>query len=115
MVARSLTVWMFAALLAVASAGLSLARHAPMAAGYLSLCTAAGETIVAVDARGEPVTPGHPCADCTLALAALLPAHAAPLRWTTLETRAVPARAVFPARAETGARAHPPRGPPLPV
>jgi hypothetical protein len=109
---RAFTLWVLIALLAFGSTGISLARHAPAAVGYLSLCTSAGETVIAVDGRGEPVSPGHPCPDCTLAVAALVFAPAGGPHWAPLELPAVMALRVFPARAETTLRAHPPRGPP---
>lgn len=66
-VARALSVLM-AAVLALSSATLALARTAPPGL-TVTLCTGGGgEASIMLDARGRPVAPVHPCPDCTAAL-----------------------------------------------
>ena len=110
MVLRALTCWTLALALAIGSAGLALARHAPQVAGFVALCTTTGETQVAVDADGNPVAPHHRCAECTLH-ALHLPGSALPV-WRALERRAEPALSWPAPRASARLHAHPPRGPP---
>jgi hypothetical protein len=113
MILRALICWSLALSLAIGSAGLALARHAPQVAGFIALCTTAGETQVAVDAEGNPIGIPHRCADCTVN--ALQPQASALPVWRALERSAEATLSPPAPRATARLRAHPPRGPPVPV
>lgn len=91
-------------------------RHAPGLAGYAELCRDGGTSVVAVDASGTPVDPGHICPDC---IAAFALAHlSAP---DLLPVAPGPVRAVGPLNARRVDSSQPrtlrppPRAPPSPV
>lgn len=101
---------LFALVLALAagSVGMATARHQPGAAGMVELCTTHGTATILVDARGNPVTPAHPCPQCTPALAALIdlaapaaqpPSRQNALRWMSPALPAQPALALLPFRS----------------
>lgn len=112
---RPLAALLLAAILALSSVTMAVARHAPKAAGMVVLCTAEGTAELAVDVRGRPLPPAHPCPDCLGPSLALLPAPALPQgRAAARRGRAPrgPGAAPAPARPSPSP---PPRGPPAPV
>jgi hypothetical protein len=111
MMTRALTCWLLVLSLAIGSAGGAVARHAPQVAGFIALCTTTGETQMAVDANGNPVTPHHACPDCTLS--ALAPQTGTLPVWRALAATLEPALPSVPPRADARRHAHCPRGPPL--
>lgn len=68
---RQFLALILAGLLVSASLSLAVARGQPGPAGLAVICTGAGVQTVAVDAKGKPVGPAHPCPDGLAALAAL--------------------------------------------
>jgi hypothetical protein len=97
--------------LGLTSAHGAMARAGTGGLTWIEICAGSDVTSVAVDADGNPATPYHPCPDCVVAAAALLPS--APVLVALVQTvRRVawpmPARPALQAR-EQQARA---RGPP---
>jgi hypothetical protein len=106
---------LLAVVLAVTSVSMAVARHAPRAARAMELCAAGGTGTVALDERGRPVAPAHPCPDCVIGGLALPPAAAVlPVRAATAARRRplVPATGPVPCRRGGRRRA---RAPPSPV
>lgn len=67
---------------AIGGTGLMMVRAQAPAATTLVLCTGEGDMGLSLDARGNPVVPGHPCPDCILAGWAVLPGFDLPPRPT---------------------------------
>lgn len=77
MVWRSALSLLLAAVLALASQSLAVARANGAAGGLaVEICAEGGTATVILDARGKPVGPVHLCPDCVAALAYALPAAA---------------------------------------
>jgi len=81
MMLRRLTILLLAAVLAMTSVTLALARHADVGGTTITLCSDAGERLITLDAQGNPMPAAHPCPDCVAAIAAqdIPPALALPL------------------------------------
>lgn len=62
-----------AAILALTSQGLALARGQGMAAGYVVICMGNGLAAMPVDAGGRPLGPAHICPDGVLGVAGAAP------------------------------------------
>jgi hypothetical protein len=103
----------FAAILALTSVTLALGQHAQMGAVQLVLCSDLGDTVITLDAKGNPAAPAHVCPDCVATIAAQdVPAGAA-LPLTPLSSRLWQA---VPSEHANLSRSHPPtyaRGPPV--
>ncbi len=104
---------LLALLMAVTSVTMAVARgQSPMSSQEVELCIAGSAQTVSVDASGKPITPRHPCPECTLGMTAftLVEATAPLLRPATRTTTLRPAFA--PAAASLTAPAARARGPP---
>lgn len=102
-----------AAILALTSVTLALGQHGQMGTVQMVLCSDLGDTVIILDAQGNPTAPAHVCPDCVAALVAQdLPAGAA-LPLPPLSSRlwqAVPSDHARFSRSHPWARA---RGPPV--
>lgn len=107
-----LLAWCLALLLAAGGVAFAAARGVPPAAGIVTLCAGGGEAVLAVDARGRPVAPAHPCPDCLPHAPALTAAEApGPARPAARARRARRRTIPRPAAARPDLRP-PVRGPP---
>lgn len=60
----------FAAILALTSVTLALGQHGQMGTVQMVLCSDLGDTVITLDAQGNPVESAHVCPDCVAAIAA---------------------------------------------
>lgn len=74
---RPLMSVLLAALLALTSVTMAVARVQDRMSGTLELCADGAVQTIAVDGQGKPVGPHHVCPDCLMGVTALLPPQAA--------------------------------------
>jgi hypothetical protein len=111
-----LRIWLttfFAAILALTSVTLALGQHGQMGTVQMVLCSDLGDTVITLDAQGNPIESAHVCPDCVAAIVAQdVPAGAA-LPLPPLSSRLWQA---VPSEHANLSRSHPPtyaRGPPV--
>ena len=77
---RIISILVMVITLVVASLGVSQARAMAPAVDQMVLCAGNGAVAIHIDASGKPTSPPKHCAECALALAAVVPQVTAQLR-----------------------------------
>jgi hypothetical protein len=108
---RIISIWLLALCIVASGVTSAIARSAAHGQYMVTICNEFGVVQITLDAQGNPVLPMHPCPDCVVALAGVLPDQVLlplrTLRWAAF-VPSVPSSPVFAIRPMP-ARA---RGPP---